>query len=67
MALNVKFLKGTASQYEASSKLSTTFYLVDDTDLYLGSTKLSNGADLAAAISRIAKNENRKHCYKINN
>ena len=58
MALNVKFLKGTASQYEASSKLSTTFYLVDDTDLYLGSTKLSNGADLAAAITRIAKNEN---------
>lgn len=57
MALNVKFLKGTKEQYDASSKTSTTFYYVDDSDLYLGNTKLSNGADLTAAISRIATNE----------
>ena len=57
MALNVKFLKGTSAQYNASSKTSTTFYFVDDSDLYLGNIKLSNAADLASAVSRIATNE----------
>lgn len=58
MAYNVKFLKGTAAQYAAiTAKDSNTFYYVDDKDLYLGSIKLSNAEDLAAAIVRIAANE----------
>ena len=59
MAYNVKFLRGTAAQYDglASNKDANTFYYVDDKDLYLGSIKLSNAADLAAAIVRIAANE----------
>ncbi len=58
MAYNVKFLKGTAAQYAAiAAKDINTFYYVDDKDLYLGSIKLSNAEDLAAAIVRIAANE----------
>ena len=59
MAYNVKFLKGTAAQYNglASNKDANTFYYVDNKDLYLGSIKLSNAEDLAAAIVRIAANE----------
>lgn len=58
MAYNVKFLKGTAAQYAAiAAKDANTFYYVDDKDLYLGSIKLSNAEDLAAAIVRIAANE----------
>lgn len=57
MAYNVKFLKGTAAQYEAlTTKDVNTFYYVDN-DLYLGAIKLSNASDLAAAITRIAANE----------
>lgn len=58
MGYNVKFLKGTAAQYNGlESKDANTFYYVDDKDLYLGSIKLSNAEDLAAAIVRIAANE----------
>ena len=58
MSYNVKFLKGTAAQYNGLvSKDVNTFYYVDETDLYLGSIKLSNDADLNAAITRIAANE----------
>lgn len=58
MGYNVKFLKGTAAQYHGlESKDANTFYYVDDKDLYLGSIKLSNAEDLAAAIVRIAANE----------
>lgn len=59
MAYNVKFLKGTAAQYNGlgSNKDANTFYYVDNKDLYLGSIKLSNAEDLAAAIVRIAANE----------
>ena len=54
---NVLFLKGTQAQYDALTvKNNDTFYYADE-NLYLGSTKLSNAADLAAAIVRIAKNE----------
>lgn len=57
--MDVKFLKGTAAEYtELASKNSTTFYYTtDDAQLYLGEIKLSNGSDLTAAITRIAKNE----------
>ena len=57
MAYNVKFLKGTAAQYNAlTNKDVNTFYYVDQ-DLYLGTIKLSNAAEIAAAITRIAANE----------
>lgn len=57
MAYNVKFLKGTSTQLGNITRDLNTFYYVDDADLYLGNIKLSNGADLAAAILRIAENE----------
>lgn len=59
MALNVKFLKGSSAGYAGlATKNPDTFYLTtDDNNLYLGEVKLSNGADLAEAIKRIAKNE----------
>lgn len=58
MAYNVKFLKGTAAQYATlTTKDSNTFYYIDDKNLYLGSIKISNAEDLAAAITRIAANE----------
>ncbi len=58
MAYNVKFLQGSSAAYGAiATKDLNTFYYVDGKDLYLGEIKLSNGADLAAAILRIADNE----------
>ena len=58
MDYSVKFLKGTADQYaQLASKNVNAFYYVDGTDLYLGNIKLSNAADLQAAITRIAANE----------
>lgn len=58
MAYNVKFLRGTAEDYKnLIPKDSNTFYYTGS-DLYLGEIKLSNAADLEAAISRIATNEN---------
>ena len=58
MAYNVKFLQGSLAAYNAiATKDLNTFYYVDGKDLYLGEIKLSNGADLAAAILRIADNE----------
>lgn len=53
----IKFIKCTAAQYAAATINSDYFYYVDSADLYLGSVKLSDGSDLAAAITRIAKNE----------
>ena len=59
MALNVKFLKGTAEAYTGLlAKDANTFYFTEDNNsLYLGEIKLSNGADLTAAVVRIAQNE----------
>lgn len=57
MALNVKFLKGTKAEYTTAVKDVNAFYYVDEKDLYLGTIKLSNAADLQAAITRIAANE----------
>lgn len=55
---NVKFLKGSADGYaNLAVKDVNTFYYVDEKDLYLGNTKLSNAADVEAAVSRIAANE----------
>lgn len=58
MALNVKFLKGTHAQFNAlATKDVNTFYYIDEKDLYLGSIKVTNGADLEAAKERISANE----------
>ena len=58
MAYNVKFLKGTQANFDGlQSKDVNTFYYVDSKDLYLGNVKLTNGADLTAAVQRVAKNE----------
>ena len=57
MSYDVKFLKGTAAQYNGlASKNENTFYYVDQ-NLYLGTIKLSNAAEIAAAVERIAINE----------
>lgn len=54
---NVKFLKGAAASYAAlETKDANTFYYIDGKDLYLGSIKLSNDADLQAAIKNITQN-----------
>lgn len=44
MALNVKFLKGTASQYAglANKNADTFYYISDENKLYLGTIELSN-------------------------
>ena len=59
MAINVKFLKGTAEGYTgiASKDALTFYYTTDDKNLYLGDVKLSNAADLTAAVGRIATAE----------
>lgn len=60
MALNVKFLKGSQAQFDSyveANKLDpSTFYYIDNKDLYLGSIKLSNGEDLVAAVRGIVGN-----------
>ena len=55
---NVLFVQGTQAQYEAlTPKVETTFYYIDEKDLYLGSKKITNAEDLAAAVLRIKANE----------
>lgn len=54
MALNVKFLKGTAAQYtEAVKDQHTFYYTTDDNKVYLGSIELSTPAGVAAAIALV--------------
>lgn len=55
---DVIFLSGLQADYNAlTPKANTTFYECTDThNFYLGETKLSNAADLAAAVQDIAKN-----------
>ena len=63
MALDVKYLRGTRAQYEAyeaASKLvDYYYYLITNTDgsidLYIGKVKLSNNADLVAAVASIGQ------------
>ena len=58
MAYNVNFLKGTAESFQnLAVKSKNTFYYIDEKDLYIGDIKLTNGADLLAAVDRIAVNE----------
>lgn len=59
MAYNVKFLRGTSTAYaNLLSKDSKTFYYTTDNDqLYIGNVKLSDNAEIAAAVARIGQNE----------
>lgn len=59
MAYNVKFLRGTSTAYaNLLSKDSMTFYYTTDNDqLYIGNVKLSDNAEIAAAVARIGQNE----------
>lgn len=54
MALDVRYLRGSAEQYDAYLKagkiVSTNFYYIDGKDLYLGQIKLSNQEDIQNAI-----------------
>lgn len=55
MANSVIFLKGLASAYNAlaTKNENTFYYTTDDSQLYLGSIKLSNAGEIAAAVERI--------------
>ena len=57
MAYNVKFVQGNSTKYNAlvaSAQVDkNTFYYIDDANLYLGTIKLSDGPELAAAVERI--------------
>lgn len=57
--INVKFYQGTLAQYTALSnkEAKAFYYITDKNELYLGELKLSNEAELAEAIKRIAQNE----------
>lgn len=57
MTNNVRFYKVSATKWTTTTPDANAFYLVGGTDLYLGSIKLSDGPELAAAIERIADNE----------
>ena len=57
MARNVLFLQGTAEKFSTITPDNNTFYLVGGKDLYLGSQKLNNQAEISAAVERVAKNE----------
>lgn len=56
MAMDVTYYTATGAAYTAATKDARAFYLVDGTDLYLGSIKLSNASDLATAVANIAQN-----------
>ena len=50
----VKFQRGTQAIYDATYWSDYTFYYTTDTkNFYIGNTKLSNAADLAAAVERL--------------
>lgn len=56
---SVKFLKGLASAYASltNKNADTFYYTTDDSQLYLGTIRLSNTNEIVAAVERIAKNE----------
>ena len=59
MAYNVKFLKGTLESFnQLLAKDPNTFYYLDESLLYLGDKKLTNAADVEAAITQITGVEN---------
>ena len=55
----ITFLKGTSASYSAPgfTPIADVFYFCTDTgDFYLGTQKLTNAADVAAAVESIAQN-----------
>lgn len=62
MAANVKFLKGTEAGYQALPVKDVNTFYYTETNLYLGTLKLTGGGDatsedLSQALTRITKNE----------
>lgn len=58
MSNMVKFQRGLQEVYDRTYWQDNVFYYTTDTkNLYLGDVKLSNGADIDAAVERIADNE----------
>lgn len=62
MAANVKFLKGTEAGYQALAVKDVNTFYYTETNLYLGTLKLTGGGDasseeLTQAIARITQNE----------
>lgn len=66
MALNVRFLKGTAAQYSAlATKDVNTFYFTqDDSKLYLGTIELSTPAGVSAAIALVNDSQKGNNALK---
>ena len=71
MALDVKYLRGSAEQYEAYLKagkiVNTNFYYIDGKDLYLGKIKLSNQEDIENAIVNLKLPETYATKAELNN
>lgn len=57
MAFNVKFYQGTQEAYDTLTvKESKSFYLIDGKNLYLGSLKLTNDAEVQQILQTLAAN-----------
>lgn len=61
---DIRFVKGSSAAYQAITPDAYTFYFINNTDLYLGSIKLTNGNDLNKALVRIAENEEQIEAIK---
>jgi hypothetical protein len=70
-ALDVRYLRGSAEQYEAYLKagkiVNTNFYYIDGKDLYLGKIKLSNQEDIENAIVNLKLPETYATKAELNN
>lgn len=71
MALDVRYLRGSAEQYkaylEAGKIVNTNFYYIDGKDLYLGQIKLSNQEDIKNAIIELNLPETYATKTELNN
>lgn len=71
MALDVRYLKGSAEQYDAylkAGKISNNnFYYIDGKTLYLGTIKLSNQEDIEKAIINLKLPETYATKVELNN
>lgn len=57
MANMVKFQRGTQAQYDSAARMDNVFYYTTDTkQFYLGNVKLSNQAEIDAALELIQAN-----------
>lgn len=61
---DIRFVKGSSAAFDSITPDAYTFYFINNTDLYLGSIKLTNGNDLNKALIRIAENEEQIEAIK---